>query len=92
MTVVRDDTAYPEVLWTFFNDGKDLSDPLANRLKPGINRGRVSLYANIDCNRFLPVLSRNGRAKSNLTSPKLFHIRLADAVLDKQYVMSEPVG
>jgi len=56
MRVVRDDTAYPEVLWTFFDTTPSLTDPLAGRLAPGIDRGRVSLYSGVDCNVFLPEL------------------------------------
>jgi tetratricopeptide (TPR) repeat protein len=56
MEVVRDDTAYPEVVWTFHPCKPDVSEALAKRLEPGLDRGRVNLYAGIDCNQFFPKL------------------------------------
>jgi tetratricopeptide (TPR) repeat protein len=53
---VQDDSAKPEVLWTFYDVGPIVQEPLRARLLPGINRGRVSLYAGIDCNIFFPTL------------------------------------
>jgi hypothetical protein len=55
MEVVRDDTAYPEVVWTFYSEAA-LTDALRSRMAPGIDRGRVTLYSGIDCNRFFPKL------------------------------------
>ena len=40
---IRDETAYPEVLWTFYGDPPILSDRLSANLALGINRGRLSL-------------------------------------------------
>jgi hypothetical protein len=49
MDVVRDDGAYPEVVWTFHEATPTLVESLASRLASGFNRGRVSLYSGIDC-------------------------------------------
>jgi hypothetical protein len=54
--VVLDDTVYPEILWTFYSHDPRPPVRLAERLAPGIDRGRVNLYAGIDCNIFLPEL------------------------------------
>ena len=56
MEVVRDDTAYPEIIWTFHAVRPIIGDELAGRLAPGIDRGRITLYSGIDCNQFLPKL------------------------------------
>jgi hypothetical protein len=56
MDVVRDVNAYPEVIWTFQSAAPIPGDHLIEQLDPGINRGRVNLYAGIDCNLFLPRL------------------------------------
>jgi tetratricopeptide (TPR) repeat protein len=54
--VVRDDTAYPEIIWTFHLDVPDVGEQLSVRLEPGIDRGRVNLYAGIDCHTLFPKL------------------------------------
>lgn len=56
MEVVRDDSASPEVLWCFHAKEPVVKGELADRIAPGVNRGRVSLYSEIDCNAFLPEL------------------------------------
>jgi tetratricopeptide (TPR) repeat protein len=56
MEVVRDDTAYPEIIWTFYENQPVLLDTLSERLSPGIDRGRITLYSGIDCNLFFPGL------------------------------------
>ena len=56
MEVVLDDTAYPEIIWTFKSQEPEPAAALIERLAPGIDRGRVSLYAGIDCNVFFPQL------------------------------------
>jgi hypothetical protein len=43
MGVVLDDAANPDVIWTFFADNPQLTEALATRLSPGVDRGRVSL-------------------------------------------------
>jgi plasmid stabilization system protein ParE/tetratricopeptide (TPR) repeat protein len=64
MDVVRDDAAYPEILWTFYSGNP--AEALLQRLAPGVDRGRIMLYADIDCNSFLPKLFD---AWSTLESP-----------------------
>ena len=56
MEVVRDDSAHPEIIWTFLSATPTLDDRLAQALEPGIDRGRVTLYAAIDCHRLFPRL------------------------------------
>ncbi len=56
MDVVRDDTAFPEIIWTFFSANPNISNALSDRLSPGIDRGRITLYKGIDCHEFLPDL------------------------------------
>ena len=56
MAVVRDDTAYPEILWTFRPICPELGETLTSRLTPGLDRGRVTLYSGIDCHVFFPKL------------------------------------
>lgn len=56
MDVVRDDTAYPEIIWAFYSDRPNVGELLSQRLSPGIDRGRVTLYAGIDCHDFFPKL------------------------------------
>jgi hypothetical protein len=58
MDVVRDDSAYPEIIWTFFSREPDISPALSERLRPGIDRGRVILYSGIDCHDFIPKLHK----------------------------------
>lgn len=54
--VVIDDNAYPEIIWCFRDTSPSMRPKLFELLKPGIDRGRVSLYAGIDCHSFLPQL------------------------------------
>jgi hypothetical protein len=56
MDVVRDDSASPEVLWTFLSSDPTIGESLSKRIAPGVDRGRVSLYSNVDCNLFFPNL------------------------------------
>jgi hypothetical protein len=56
MEVVHDDTAHPEILWTFHSRQPVIDDKLSQRLGPGIDRGRITLYSGVDCNRFFPTL------------------------------------
>ena len=59
MEVVRDDTAYPEIIWTFYPNSPVLDNTLSQRLMPGMDRGRITLYAGIDCNKLFPRLRDN---------------------------------
>ena len=54
--VVRDDTVFPEVLWGCYSLQPDASQLWVDRLRPGIDRGRLTLYAGIDCNHLFPKL------------------------------------
>jgi tetratricopeptide (TPR) repeat protein len=56
MEVVRDLTENPEVLWTFFSAQRRPGEEIEKQLGPGIDRGRVNLYAGVDCNQFFPRL------------------------------------
>ena len=58
--LVMDDSIYPEILWTFYSESPDdilaQNNSLFEKLIPGIDRGRVSLYLHIDCHEFFPKL------------------------------------
>lgn len=56
LEVVLDDNAFPEIIWTFNARQPTLGDALLQKLAPGIDRGRVGLYAGIDCHSFFPKL------------------------------------
>jgi tetratricopeptide (TPR) repeat protein len=56
--VANEDTAYPEVIWTFYGEPPGLDAAPLNALIPGINRGRVTIYRGIDCQRVLPTLAQ----------------------------------
>jgi hypothetical protein len=58
MEVVLDDRSSPDILWTFNNTDPRLNEPLICRLLPGIDRGRVTFYGDVDCNEFLPKLAK----------------------------------
>jgi hypothetical protein len=65
LDLVRDDSAGPEILWTFHSSTPQLPQSLQEQLGPGIARGRVSLYSEIDCNSVFPkVLAGWQAAKS----------------------------
>lgn len=62
LDLVRDDAANLEILWTLLGDGSSVSGQLYDRLSPGISRGRVSLYSNIDCNSIFPKIAASFNA------------------------------
>jgi tetratricopeptide (TPR) repeat protein len=66
MEVVRDEAAFPDILWTFHQENPSVETSLADRLGPGIARGRVCLYSGIDCNQLFPELLS---AWANLHAP-----------------------
>ncbi len=47
MEVVADDKASPQIIWTLFTGLSEEHTALLNQLKSGLNRGTVTLYANI---------------------------------------------
>lgn len=51
--ILSDSTSNPEVMWAFHDENPDVADLSTERvlrtLEPGLGRGRVSLYAGIDC-------------------------------------------
>lgn len=59
--IVLDDTFYSEILWAFHSESpediKAQNESVLSKLKSGIDRGRVSLYSNIDCHEFFPKLN-----------------------------------
>jgi hypothetical protein len=68
VSVVNDDTSFPEILWTVFEKQPSLGERLLSRLEPGIDRGRVTLYSGIDCNDFFPALYKRWK---NLDQPSM---------------------
>ncbi len=56
LEVVHDDSAYPEVIWTFLDTTPVIVEKLSGRLAHGVGRGRITLYSGIDCNKFFPKL------------------------------------
>ncbi|HLK08920.1 MAG TPA: SIR2 family protein [Candidatus Angelobacter sp.] len=69
MDVVRDDTAFPEIIWTFHSSNPNISNALSDRLSPGIDRGRITLYQGIDCHDFLPDLHQAWTLIQKAVSP-----------------------
>jgi tetratricopeptide (TPR) repeat protein len=67
-TAVADDSAYPEIIWTFYSSSpQDIEAQNAKilaQLSPGISRARVALYKGINCHEFLPLLLQNLNAKA----------------------------
>ena len=68
--VVLDDNAFPEIIWTFRDSVPRVRTNLLNLLKPGIDRGRVSLYSGVDCHIFLPSLLSTWESLENPTIPE----------------------
>jgi tetratricopeptide (TPR) repeat protein len=67
--IVLDDTFYSEILWTFYSESPEdieaQNQNLLIKLTPGIDRGRVLLYSDVDCNDFFPKLNSNLNAATN---------------------------
>ena len=59
MEGVFDDNAYPEIIWTFNATVPKPDRRLIEKLAPGMDRGRVTLYAGINCQTFFPALLAN---------------------------------
>jgi len=60
LDVLDDYDSSPDIVWTFFEADQTKiqkrSKSILEKLRPGINRGRVTLFKGIDCNSFLPKL------------------------------------
>ena len=71
MEIVADPVSTPEVLWTFHSSSaSDIAsnkEALLKLLEPGIHRGRVVLYQNVECVSLLSNVSE--RLKSSHISP-----------------------
>jgi len=53
-----DQELYPELLWGFYESSPSLNPYLSKALASGINRGRVTMYAGIDCHIILPAVAK----------------------------------
>jgi tetratricopeptide (TPR) repeat protein len=56
MDVSRDETAYPDIIWTSYSAAPKFSGEFLSRITPGLDRGRVNFYSAIDCHSLLPKL------------------------------------
>jgi tetratricopeptide (TPR) repeat protein len=70
MDAVSDDVASPEILWTFHSRTPRIGQHLESRISAGISRGRVSIYAGVDCNTFFPELYETWRKVGPETKPR----------------------
>ena len=90
--VVNDDSAYPEVIWTFYPETPPIDATLSKRLAPGIDRGRITLYHGISCNFFFPELLKawsNAQVRQGIGSRGVSNpVRVPDAVA--QQVIAQP--
>jgi hypothetical protein len=66
--LVQDDSAAPEILWTFRGNKPPINKSLSEGLRAGLNRARVSLYEGIDCNSFFPLLDAYWKKNVSLIS------------------------
>jgi tetratricopeptide (TPR) repeat protein len=91
-SLVSNTSAYPEVLWSFYEQAPDLNPFLRSVLRPGIDRNRVTLYSGVDCNSFFPELltkweSLRGTTSQSVTVnaklPTLTPVRLRPAESDR---------
>ena len=60
--------SFPEVLWAFYDTTPAIPLHLRSVLQPGLDRGRVSLYAGIDCHNFLSKLAERWSISCKLHS------------------------
>lgn len=58
LDLIQDDRENFEILWAFYGAGSDVDPRLLEALSPGIDRGVINLYENIDCHSFLPNLRK----------------------------------
>lgn len=57
--LVQDDHENTEVIWTLYKNEIAADSALLGNLKPGLDRGLVTLYGGIDCHQFLPGLAKS---------------------------------
>jgi tetratricopeptide (TPR) repeat protein len=70
MEVVFDDNAFPEIIWTFNAEVPKPDQRLIEKLTPGMDRGRVTLYAGINCHTFFPALLANWETFQPTDNPR----------------------
>ena len=51
-------SVFPEVLWTFFDTTPVIGEHLRSVLQPGLDRGRTTLYAGINCHEIFSKLQK----------------------------------
>ena len=64
-------SAFPEVLWTFYDTAPVIGAHLRSVLQPGLNRGRTTLYAGVNCHDFFPKLQNYWEGIPNNTTSKI---------------------
>lgn len=92
MDVVIEDGSFPEVIWCFYSEKPDISSSLLSALSPGIDRGRVNLYAGVDAHRFFPRLADAWNAPiESQASPLIEEIKVDLEVTESQptYISDE---
>lgn len=89
--VVNDGGAFPEVIWTFYQDDEtsiaETSRRLLESLRPGLQRGRVTLYGDVDCHEFFRELWERLQA-----APSLDPVIMAPRVGEKARASATPAA
>lgn len=88
--VVVDDSAYPEVIWCFRDKTPRVRTQLLDLLRPGLDRGRISFYAGVDCHDFLPALASKWQSLEKPHTPKRA-LPLRPPVVEQQSASSASV-
>jgi hypothetical protein len=57
MSVVLEDSSFPEIIWCFFDIDPHITPHFLSLFQPGLTRGSVTLYSGVDVHRFLPALA-----------------------------------
>ena len=68
--VAMDDGAFPEIIWCFRDAQPSIRGQLLRLLRPGLDRGRISFYAGVDCHVFLPALVDGWSRLEPTTAPR----------------------
>lgn len=101
MSLVLDDSAYPDIIWCLRSGLESLNKELLVKMAPGIARGHISLYGGIDCQEFLPELESRWRqqvvaqvpAVPNPDSSRLrFYVGVAEQIDRQPEVEHQLVG